>query len=126
MNTYKLSYATVNIIHDTILEVVCNDEIELSIEMLKELKTLADKKIGQPFSLLINRKNTYTYSFEVLQHFGDFHDILATAFVVYNKTSEAVTNYAVEFIKNQNWKTEVFYNHEAAVQWLLKESKSNS
>lgn len=121
MNLHKLSFANIIIIQKDIAEVIAYEGIELNIDMLKELHQFLDENLELPCSLLINKENSYNYSFEALEYFGIYKEIKATAIVVYNEITEAVSKYSADFTRANTWNTTIFKNRESALEWLIEQ-----
>lgn len=121
MNLHQLSFAKIIIIRNDLAEVISNEGIELTVDMLKELYHFLDMNLELPCSLLINKVNSYNYSFDALEYFGVYKEIKATAIVVYNQVAEAVSKYSADFTRDQAWNTTIFKSRESALEWLLEQ-----
>ena len=64
MEKYRLSFCTVNIMTDNIAEVIIDDNIEVSIEMVEEHEKFLCSVFKGDFGVLDNKINTYSYSLE--------------------------------------------------------------
>ncbi len=91
MEQYRLSFARINILIDKIVEVVIDNYVNVSIEMVEELDTFLNNALDHPYGLLINKVNHYSYSFEATLIFASLDNIKAIAVINYSKSSEEIT-----------------------------------
>ena len=59
----QLSFATVNLLSDCIVELIIAEGIEVSMEMLDEFDDFLSQQLNDNFVLLINKVNSYSYTF---------------------------------------------------------------
>lgn len=61
----RLSFGcTINHLDNNIAEVIVDQGIELSIEMVEELDNYLDTHYSEHFALLVNKANRYSYTYE--------------------------------------------------------------
>jgi len=122
---HPLSFGFVNIMSKNILEVIIDEDIDITLEMIDECHVFVDKYIKGDFALLINRINTYSHTYEAKLSIASYEGLKAIAFVYYN--SESLQ--AIEDIQNtremDKWNAKVFSGLELgwqqAYDWLQKE-----
>ena len=85
---YQLSFATIKVLPDNIAEVIVDNNIEITLEMVEELEGFLDKKFTQPFALLVNRINQYSYTFEAMSCMISNALLTAMAVVNYDDTAK--------------------------------------
>ncbi len=118
MITHKLSFGEITLLQEDIAEVIVNDRVEFNLEMVTEYHEFLINKMKCPFSLLINKLNSYTYTFEAQQHLATLTDINAMAVVSYSNITELTTKSLIQVPREINWKIKIFNEREVALQWL--------
>ncbi len=118
MKTYKLSFGEITLLQEDIAEVIVNDRVEFNLEMVAEYHEFLINKMKCPFSLLINKLNSYTYTFEAQQHLATLTDINAMAVVSYSNITELTTKSLIQVPREIDWKIKIFNEREVALQWL--------
>ncbi len=124
METHQLDFATINIIRDDIAEVIINDGVEMNAEMVNQYHTFLLDHLKSPFSLLINKINSYTYDFEAQKNLATLKEINAMAVVVYNQVSKLSTDNLASFPRSTQWNMHIFYNTDDALEWLFLEQNT--
>ncbi len=120
MTTHTLSFCTITLLQKNIAEVIVNDGVEMSLEMVETYHQFLLDNMPDSFSLLINKKNSYTYSFEAQLHLATLTQINSMAVLVYNSISAATTKSLASMPRAIPWKLEVFIDRENAIKWLQK------
>jgi len=118
MITHKLSFGEITLLQEDIAEVIVNDRVEFNLEMVAEYHEFLINKMKCPFSLLINKLNSYTYTFEAQQHLATLTDINAMAVVSYSNITELTTKSLIQVPREIDWKIKIFNEREVALQWL--------
>ena len=118
MNKYKLSFCEIILLKNDIAEVIVDDGIEINLSMVEEYHTFLLDKMAHPFSLLINKKNSYSYTFEAQLHLATLTQINFMAVIVYTKISEISTKNLVSLPREILWQLEIFNDRELALTWL--------
>lgn len=121
MPTHMLSFGEISILQDDIAEVIVNNGVEFDLEMVKEYHEFLLKEMKAPFSLLINKLNSYTYTFEAQRELASLKQINAMAVVAYNKIAETSTKILTVLPREQSWKIKIFDNRRLALMWLQNE-----
>jgi len=127
---HKLSFCSINILSDAIAEVIVNNNVEVSLEMVEEFdRFLLDKFTGS-FGVLINAVNIYDYSFEAKLIVGSNENIKAIAVVNYNSKMKSITQNIVKLREVDSWNVKFFSGLELGwqrgVDWLKKELSAHS
>jgi len=125
MNLHELPYAKIIILQDDIAEVMINDGIELDIGMVNDYHDFLLAHLRAPFSLLINKINSYTYDFQAQMKLATLKEINAMAVVSYNRITKITTKTLASYPRDNKWNLKIFSNRDEAVIWLLSEQKSN-
>ena len=120
-STFTFGFATVNILDHSIVELMINDGIEFNQSMFNEWKTWMEtaKPVPQPWLILNNRKNRYSYSFDGLMELAKCDLIKALAIVYYDSIGKNVVAAALSSLPiRPSWNANMFPNREEAVNWL--------
>lgn len=80
----QLSYATINVLASNLAEVIVNKNIVMTLEMVEEFEEFLDRHFSQPFALLVNKINTYDYSFEAMSCLASNQNLVAMAVINYD------------------------------------------
>lgn len=118
MNKHLLSFGEITVLQEDIAEVIVNDRVEFNLEMVGEYHELLLNVMKHPFSLLINKLNSYTYTFEAQKHLANLTQINAIAIVSYSKMTELTTKSLISIPREVEWKIKIFNNREVALKWL--------
>lgn len=121
MDLYELSYAKIIILQEDIAEVIINDEVVINAAMVKQYHEFLRSNLTSPFSLLINKINSYTYDFDAQTELATIPEINAMAVVAYNRITELSTESLASFPRSKKWNLEIFLNRNDALAWLLSE-----
>ncbi|MGB5396926.1 MAG: hypothetical protein WBN96_07240 [Gammaproteobacteria bacterium] len=118
MITYELNFARINLIRDDIAEVIIHDGIELNVAMVNEYHDFLITHLTPPFSLLINKVNSYTYDFDAQQTLATIEHIKAMAVVAYKRSAVITTEYLASQPREKQWNLQIFSDRESAMHWL--------
>lgn len=121
MDLHELDFANIIILRDDLAEVIVHDGIEFDQPLVDRYHEFLISNLNAPFSLLINKKNAYTYDFSAQQNLACIDQIKAIGIVVYNEISRTSTQSLIRFPRDRKWKVEVFSNRDAALNWLVEE-----
>lgn len=115
---YELPFGKIIILRDDIAEVIINEGIEMNLQMVKKYHNFLLSHLRSPFSLLINKINSYTYDFEAQLHLATLNEIKAMAVVAYSKKTKIATNLLASKIHPDDWNLKIFSNRDQAHAWL--------
>jgi hypothetical protein len=122
---HRLSFAYFNKLAGNILEIVVDDKIEISLEMIEECHQFITDHFPHEFGLLINRVNNYTYSYEAKLSIASHDKLKAMAFVYYSQQGKLLTEKLTEVRANDAWNWRIFSGVELgwqqAYSWLQQE-----
>jgi hypothetical protein len=119
-----LSFAELTVIEEGIAELIVNHGEEVTLDMLMEYYNLCLSLFKGPFSLLVNKINTYSYTFEAQHRIPVQEMIHATAVVTYNQMAKMGTSFLSNFEKEQSWNMQMFNNRDTALAWLTDQHAS--
>jgi len=118
MESHHLPFAEIIIIRADIAEVIINEGIELDIFMVKQYHEFLLAHLKIPFSLLINKINAYTYTFDAQLELATLTEINTMAVVTYNNSASTITQYLASLPRKVNWHMSQFTNRNEALSWL--------
>lgn len=123
MKLYELSFAKIIKLRDDIAEVIVNEGIEYDMDMVEEYHQWIREHLQAPCYMLVNRLNSYTYTFEVQRKLATIPEIKAIALVVYNRSSLVGAEAIANIPKVRPWNSQICTSREDALAWL--ESQRN-
>jgi hypothetical protein len=116
---------TENIVEVIIVEVIIDEGIELSLEMIEECDVFFKAHIFGNFGMLNNRVNQYSYSDEAQLCIGFYEGLKAIAFVYYSDNSQVIVEKITLSRVYEQWNTCIFsgldLEWQQAFQWLQGE-----
>ncbi len=89
MHKHRLSFADINIISDSIAEIIIDEGVKVSIEMVEEYDNFLACIFKGNYGVLINKVNNYSYSPEAQFIMGSSENIVAIAAVNYTEQGNA-------------------------------------
>lgn len=120
-----LDFAYVNIIEDNIAEVIIDNNVMITLEMIEEYDRYLTEKFKGKFGLLINRINHYSYTFEAKLSIGSVRGLSAIAVVYYNRISKESSQSIMNARVNNGFNLQLFSGLElgkqSGVDWLKEE-----
>ena len=121
MNLYELSFAKIIVLRDDIAEVIINDAVVMNAAMVEQYHEFLRSILTSPFSLLINKINSYTYDFDAQIELATIAEINAMAVVAYSRITELTTETLASYPRSKKWNLQIFMNRDDALAWLLLE-----
>jgi hypothetical protein len=121
MDLHELPFAKIIILHDDIAEVMINDGVRMNEEMVEQYHDFLLSHLSAPFSLLINKINSYTYDFQAQEKLATLKEINAMAVVAYNRVTKITTETLASYPRDVEWNLSIFSNRDEALAWLLSE-----
>ena len=119
MDLHELSFAKIIILRDDIAEVMINDGVRMNEEMVEQYHDFLLSHLRAPFSLLVNKINSYTYDFHAQEKLATLKEINAMAVVAYNRVTKITTETLASYPRDVKWNLEIFSNRDDALAWLL-------
>jgi len=130
MEKYRLSFCTVNILTDNIAEVIIDDNIEVSMEMVEEHDKFLCSMFKGNFGVLVNKINTYSYSLEAKLLMGSVVNMKAIASVFYSSQGMQSTQNIMKKRSMDSLNLKLFSGYELgwqqAYDWLMLELLNKS
>jgi len=121
MDLHELPFAKIIILRYDIAEVMISDGVKMDKEMVEQYHDFLLSNLRAPFSLLINKVNSYTYDFEAQEKLATLKEINAMAVVAYNRVTKITTETLASFPRDVKWNLSIFSNRDEALVWLLSQ-----
>ncbi|MFT5880116.1 MAG: hypothetical protein ACI86X_001243 [Moritella sp.] len=121
MSLYDLPFAKITILREDIAEVCMKEGVEIDVDMLNEYHAFLLAHLRAPFSLLVNKVNTYSYDFEAQKKLGTLLEINAIAVVAYSRVTRITMDSLASFPREIEWNMALFTNRTDALTWLIQE-----
>jgi len=119
---HRLSFGYFNILASNILEVVVDEGVDMTLEMIEECHHFIEHNFTGNFGMLINRVNHYTYSYEAKLSIASYDNLKAIAFVYYSSDSKSITEQLYKLRALDSWNYKIFSGIELgwqqAYSWL--------
>jgi len=126
MKLFELPFAKIILLRDDIAEVIINDGITMDLAMVEAYHSFLLSHLTSPFSLLINKTNSYSYDFEAQEQLASLKEINVMAVVSYHRSTTIATEALVIYPRTVEWNLKVFSNRDDALTWVVsKQSKCN-
>lgn len=124
MGSYKLSFGTIIILQSNLAEVIVDEGVVMDEISVDEYHDFLLNNLEVPMYLLINKKNSYTYTFEAQKSIVHLDEIKSMA--VITKTSGAVmsTETLINVNGNIYRNIKLFQERESALIWLKKQQST--
>ncbi|NQY47760.1 MAG: hypothetical protein HRT50_01420 [Colwellia sp.] len=121
----QLSFATVNLLSDCIVELIIAEGIEVSMEMLDEFDDFLSQQLNDNFVLLINKVNSYSYTFEAKMTMASHEKLVAIAVIVYKDEDQKIIDDVMSLRAIDDWNLKVFpaleFGWQQGYDWLQAE-----
>lgn len=122
---HELSFGYINLLSNNIAEVIVNNNVVMTLEMVEEYDAFLMSHFHERFGLLINKINQYSYTFEAKLNICSVAGLSAMAVVLYNLENKESTNNLINIRKVDNWNIKQFSGLELGWQqglsWLKHE-----
>lgn len=121
MDLYELRFGKIILLSSNVAEVIINDGVEMNEAMVNEYHEFLIAHLQAPFSLLVNKINSYSYDFAAQMNLATIEQIRAMAVVAYNRITEYTTESLIATPRKAEWNIKIFSSRETALQWLVSE-----
>ena len=118
MTVNRLSFATIEILSSDLAEIIIDDGIEVDLEMLTEYHNWISQTLSDPCMLLINKVNSYAYSFNAQLTLTTLKQVKATAVVTYDAAKISSTEVLASLPRERAWNLKLFTTKDEALLWL--------
>jgi len=125
MHKHRISFADINIISDSIAEIIIDEGVEVSIEMVEEHDNFLACIFKGNYGVLLNKINDYSYSTEAQFIMGSTENTVAIAVVNYTElgkqSSKAIADKRVVDQLNVRTFSGLNLGWQDAMSWLKNE-----
>lgn len=121
MDLHELPFAKIIILREDIAEVMIDDCVKMDVRMVEQYHNFLLSHLQAPFSLLINKVNSYTYDFPAQEKLATLQEINAMAVVAYNRITKLTTETLASFPRDIKWNLKIFSNRDEALLWLFSQ-----
>ena len=118
MKNYEMSFGTIIKLSNNLAEIVVDDGVEMNLAQVKEYHNFLLNNLKAPFCLLINRKHSYTYTFEAQKTIVNFDKIKKLAVLLNTQGGLMSSETLLSLNANLNWEISWFSKREDAFAWL--------
>ncbi len=117
---YKLSFCEIKQLSDSIFEVTINEGAEIDEKCAEEAQIFWFNLRKEPYGLLVNNKNFFSYSFLGAKKIGDHSLERKTAVLVDNSLSviQMSTVISLKELTGDVDNIKVFEDRDEAIKWL--------
>ncbi|WP_242082282.1 hypothetical protein [Aestuariivivens sediminis] len=123
MESYRLSFGEIKVFHSNMAEVIVDEDVLIDEVMMDEYHDVLRNTLEPPFSLLINKKHAYSYTFEAQKHIGNLKEIKSIAIVIRTPGAEMAVNTLISINENERSRIKVFTAKEEALDWLYSQQR---
>jgi len=121
MDLHELPFAKIIILREDIAEVMINEGVRMDAAMVETYHDFLLSHLRAPFSLLINKINSYTYDFQAQEKLATLKEIYAMAVVAYNRVTRITTETLASYPRDVKWNLKIFSNRDEALAWLISQ-----
>src|SRR5690606_36820058 len=118
MKSYELPFATIIIHRTDLAEVIINEGVVLNELMVDAYHDDLLTYLQAPFALLINKKYSYSYTFEAQRAIANLKEISHMAIVVGTNGALMSTETLIKLNEGKNWNVKLFHDRETALNWI--------
>lgn len=115
---YRLPFATIIKLREDIAEVIIDNETELDVPMVERMHQILQENLVTPFSVLVNRLHSYSYTPEAQPLLGTIEGLHAIGEVTYSRLSREVVEMLADFPRKRAWNVRIFPSRQLALEWV--------
>lgn len=121
MSIYNLSFGTIKVLHKNLAEVIVDEGVVMDEVIVAKFHDFLLKTLNAPFGVLINKKKSYSYTFEAQKKIVRLNEIKSTAVVANNSGAVMATETIININANNHGNIKLFQERDNALVWLKKE-----
>ena len=121
-----MAFAKIIILRDDIAEVIIDAGVEMDSKMVGQYHEFLLAHLKPPFSLLVNKINSYSYDFQAQKNLATIKEINAMAVITYNRVTEISTQTLASFPRDVKWNIRIFSNRDEGFSWLVSEQAAKN
>ncbi len=118
MKICNLSFGKIVVLSKNLAEVIVDEGVLMDEIKVAEYHAFLLNSLESPFSLLINKKHSYCYTFSAQKNIAKLKQIKALAVVAHTSGGVMSTETLINVNGNYKLNIRVFYKREEAVTWL--------
>lgn len=118
MALYEISFAKIITLDNDLAEVIVNEGVDIDLKMVEEIHHALLSIFSSHFSLLINKKNSYSTQLDALMTFGQLAVIEKIAVFAPNKMAKLSADFSATIPSSSALNIEVFTHRDDALAWL--------
>jgi len=120
MNTYTLPFGSITIMEKNIAEVIIADGIEMDYKKVEYFHRFLKTHFENSFSILVNNKHSYSYTFDAQKRLGNIEEITAIGFVNYTSGAE-LSMQTIKQISKKTLNLKSFITRDEALNWIVEQ-----
>ena len=116
-----IGFCTLKVIEYRILEIIVNEGVNLDLEKVQKLHETFEEELEEPYGILVNTINNFSYSLEAINHVADHPYVFCVARLNYSETAELTSSYVKKAVKEtmgNEFSIENFQSRLEALEWL--------
>lgn len=114
----QLSFCSILIISPQIVEVILNDGVEITGDMVDEFFQVVGEQMDSEISILLNKVTKYSYRFDALMKLSPSTKIRNIGVVTYDSLAASTSKFMMDRFNTSNKNVQLFNAREEALQWL--------
>lgn len=118
MESYQLRFGKIILLKPNLAEVIIDEGVLMDEGMVQEYHKFLLFHLKAPFSLLVNKINSYAYTFEAQKLIANLKEISSMAVVTHKITTEMATKVLIDLNKSNHWNIKLFKTRSEALNWL--------
>jgi|SRR5690606_27019400 len=118
MKSLRLSFATISILEKNLAEIIIDEGIIMDEVMVDEYHDFLLTNLTAPFSLIINKRHCYSYTFEAQKTICNLKEIHLMAVIVTTNGALMATETLIKINEQNNWNIEMFNDRDLALKWI--------
>lgn len=118
MKSYKLSFGIIIFIQNNLAEVIVNEGVVMDEVKVDEFHDFLLSNLQAPFHLLINKKHSYTYTFEAQKVIVDLEKLKSVAVIAKSSGAVMSTETLMNVNGNAYHNIKLFQERDEALIWL--------
>ena len=121
MNVYNLSFGPIIVINPNLVEVIVNHGVVFGELEVDEFHDFILTNFDAPISLLVNKKNDYSYTFEAQKNVGNIKEIKAIAFLSTTLSGLMIYKTMNNINAKEKEAVKMFNDRTGALIWLKQQ-----
>lgn len=120
MKEYKLSFGTIIILEEHLAEVIIHDGLVIDEVVVDLCHDFLLSYLKVPFSIVLNKKNSYSYTYEAQKVFFNLKEIQKVAVVAVTSGAFMSAETLIKISESNHLNIELFEKRDEALEWIRK------